>query len=354
MPPDRADFQPRHRCFYSILIACLVLSTAVTARAQGGAIDTGGTGGRHAIRGRLVFPSGQRADIRLKVTLTSSGFGDVTVLSDMNGSFGFQSLKPGNYTVVVEGGEFFETVRETVFIEPASVSGRRSVGIVPISRPFTVQVYLRSKSQPGNAKPGVLNAALAAVPKAAADLYLQALDSSAGGNSDKAISELKQALVVYPGFGLALNELGVQYLKRGQINDAAKALQSAVQLSPEAFAPRLNYGIALLNQNRFMDAELHLREALKKNDSAATAHLYLGIALIHLKNYQEAETELQRAVTLGGGKLGQAHYYLGGLYWRARDYKRAVNELEKYLELEPKAVNAEKVRATIADLRNKS
>lgn len=272
----------------------------------------------------------------------------------MNGSFSFQSLRPGNYTVVIDGGEFFETVRETVFIEAAAVSSRRTSGVAAISRPFSVQVYLRPKAQTNQTRSGILNAALAGVPKPAVDLYNQAIESARKGESDRAIEQLKRAVALYPGFGLALNELGVQYLKHGQVDKAAEALHSAVGLSPEAFEPRLNYGIVLLNQRKFVDAEVHLREALRKNDAAFTAHLYLGITLINLKSYPEAETEFRRAITLGGAKASQAHYYLGGLYWRARDYPRAVNELEKYLELEPKAANSDKVRATIKDLRNKS
>ena len=340
--------------YCSSLLGALLFLSACVAQAQGGGVDTAGTGGRHAISGRLVFPSGQRADLRLKVRLESSGFGDLTVLSDMNGNFSFQSLRAGNYTVVIDGGEFFETVRETVFIEPATVSPRRASGGVSISRPFTVQVYLRPKAQPNNAKAGVLNAALAGVPKPAVELYNQAIESARNGESDKAIEHLKRAVALYPGFALALNELGVQYLKRGQVDKAAEALHSAVGLSPEAFEPRLNYGIVLLNQRKFVDAERHLREVVKKQDAAFTPHLYLGITLINLKSYPEAETELLRSITLGGAKASQAHYYLGGLYWRARDYPRAASQLEKYLELEPKAANADKVRATIKDLRSKS
>lgn len=337
----------------SFLVAFLLLS-ACLAQAQGGGIDAAGTGGRHAISGRLVFPSGQRADLRLKVRLESPGYGDLMVLSDMNGSFSFQSLRPGNYTVVIEGGEFFETVRETVFIEAATVSPRRPSGVAPVSRPFSVQVYLRPKAQPNNAKAGVINAALAGVPKPAVELYNQAIESARTGDSDKAIEQLKKAVALYQSFGLALNELGVQYLKRGEVDKAAEVLHSAVSLSPEAFEPRLNYGIVLMNQKKFADAELHLREALRMNEVAFTPHLYLGISLINLKNYPEAETELNRAITLGGAKAAKAHYYLGGLYWRARDYQRAASQLEKYLELEPKAADADKVRATIKDLRNKS
>ncbi len=339
--------------YYYSLFGVVLLLLFVEAGAQGG-VDSTGTGGRHTIQGRLMFPSGQRADVRLQIRLESAGFGDLSVLSDMNGNFSFRSLQPGNYTVVIEGGEFFESERESVFIEPATVSPRRTSGIIPISRPFNVQIYLRPKQTPGHNKPGVLNAALAGVPKTAVELYEAAQASARAGDHAKAIEQLKEALALHPGFGLAQNELGVQYLKRGELEKAAEALRSAITLMPEAFEPRLYLGIALLNQLKFKDAENRLREAIKINESSFTAHMYLGLTLVRLGNNKEAESEFRRAIELGGAKAGQAHYYLGGLYWHLKDYPRAVIELEKYLQLEPKAANAEKVRATIKELRSKS
>ncbi|HEY5885593.1 MAG TPA: tetratricopeptide repeat protein [Pyrinomonadaceae bacterium] len=337
-----------------LLIACLLFPAVTTAaRAQGGGIDPTGTGGRHSISGRLVFPSGQRADLRLKVRLESSG-GDLTLLSDMNGNFKFQSLRPGHYTVVVEGGELFETVREAVFIESGSVSSRRMPGTIPVARPFNVLFYLRLRGDNNSStRAGVLNAALAGIPKDAVTLYHQALESASAGNLDKAISELQQALALYPNFGLAHSQLGLQYLRRGKLDKAADSLRTGMKLSPDDYETQLNYGVVLLNQMKFADAEQQLRSALKKNYKAFAPHLYLGMALVNLKNYQEAETSLQKAVTLGGDKVAQAHYFLGGIYWRARDYPRAASELERYLQLEPKAPNAEKIRATIKELRTK-
>lgn len=336
------------------LSVCLVLSVCATTYAQIGGVDSMGTGGRHSIKGRVVFPSGQRADVRLKIRLESPGAGDITVLSDTNGSFGFQSLRPGSYTITIEGGDFFETAREYVFIEPATVSARRTTGaVIPLARPFTVQVYLRAKPSAPTTT-GILDATLAGLPSKAVDHYRQALQSSSQGDNEQAIEQLKLALQVHPTFALALNELGVQYLKAGQLDKSAATLQTAISTSPEAFEPRLNYGIVLLNQRKYAAAEDQLREALKKNGTAVTAHLYLGIALVHLRRYSEAEAALKKCIELGGARVGQAHYYLGGLYWRAGDYKRAADELEQYLLLEPKASNAEKIRSTIKDLRVKS
>ncbi len=343
-----------------LFIRCSILCTFVlffplVAQAQsGGGVDVTGTGGRHSITGRLVFPSGQRADLRLKIRLESPGNGDLTVLSDPNGSFGFRSLRAGNYTVVVEGGEFFETSHESVYIEPANPTARRGTpNVVSVARPFNVQVYLRPKQQAVSMKPGVLNAALAGVPKAAVELYEKGLESASRNETEKAIDFLKRAVALYPRFGLALNELGVQYLKRGELDNAEEVLGKVIRLSPDAPEPSLNYGICLLQKKKFAEAEAQLREAVKKNENAFTAHLYLGITLIPFKKYTEAEIALKKAITLGGPKASQAHYYLGGVYWQAGSFQQAADELERYLQLEPKAANAERIRATIKDLRTK-
>ena len=339
---------------YLPYFALVLLSCTGAVYAQVGSTESTGTGGRHSIKGRVVFPSGQRADVRLPVRLESTSGGDMTVMSDLNGTFSFQSLRPGSYTVVVDGGDFFETARESVFIEAATVSTRRSPGtIIPLSRPFTVQIYLRPKRSSPLTKTGVLDASLAGLPTKAVDHYRTALELNAQGNTQQAIEQLKMAVAVHPQFEQALNELGVQYLKTGQLDKGAEVLRSAVSIAPDAFEPRVNYGVVLLNQGKYSEAETQLREALKKNSTSVTGHLYLGITLVKLQQFQEAEVVLQKCLVLGGNRVGQAHYYLGGLYWRARDYKRAADELEQYLLAEPKAANAEKVRATIKDLRVK-
>lgn len=336
------------------LVIALLFSTAFVVEAQsGGGIDTTGTGGRHSINGRLMFPSGQRADLQLKVRLENQGQGDLTVLSDINGNFSFRSLRAGNYTVVIEGGEYFETVRESVFIEPYNVAPRRIPGAVPVSRPITLQIYLRPKQTAHN-KPGVLNAALASVPKSAVELYEKGMEAANRNETDTAIEFYKRAVALHPEFSLALNELGEQYLKKGQLEKAAEVLVKAMQLAPEASEPSLNYGIVLLQQKKFADAQVQLRDAVKKNDNAFTAHLYLGITLIHFKNYAEAETELRKAIDLGGQKASQAHYYLGGVYWQIGNFRQAADELETFLKLEPKTPNAEKLKGTIKELRAKS
>ena len=319
----------------------------------GGGTDSTGTGGRHTIQGRIYFPSGRQSDLRAKVSLENTNSGGLFVLADMDGAFKFTNLGSGSYTIVIEAGQDYETARESVHIEGNSSIGR-GMRMPAAPRTVMVPIYLQLKRMgKGTARAGVINAALAGVPKRAADLYLNALAATQAGDVNKAIEQLREAIVLHPEFPLALNELGVQYLKIGQATRAVEVLQRAVKMTPDAIAPRLNYAVALLERKNFAEAETEFRHVLKLNDGAATAHLYLGITLIHLRNYSEAEKELQRAVSFGSPELSIAHYYLAGIYWGKRDYKKAADELETYLKLSPKAQDAEKTRATIKELRAK-
>jgi tetratricopeptide (TPR) repeat protein len=333
----------------------LVLIVAAPARAQSG-VDSMGTGGMNRIQGRIYFPSGRRSDIaNIKVTLESSSSERILVIADTNGSFGFKNLAPGNYSVTVDAGPDYETAREQVLIEGTGAM-RNTPGLdlsrTNVPRSFSVMINLQPKPTPA-VKHGVVNAALATVPKPALAAYQSALDAAKAGDSRKAVDQLKAALSYYSDFGLALNELGVQYLKLNEPHKAVDALRSAVRLMPDDFTSRLNYGIALVEIKNHTEAETHLRTALAKNSGSPLAHMYLGVALIGLNNLAEAESELSLAVKLGGARLGLPHYYLGGIYWRQGKYTRAVTELETYLQAAPNAPNAERVRATIKELRNK-
>jgi Flp pilus assembly protein TadD len=338
--------------FCALVTALLLIIPFTVAHAQSGT-DSMGTGGKHTVQGRIYFPSGRAADLRAKVKLDGPNTSGLYVLADSDGAFHFRNLDAGSYTLTVEAGEDYETATESIYIEGDSSMG----GIRPTSSPvriIQVPIYLQLKrAARAGAKPGVLNAALASAPKAAAELYNKAVEAIQARDTKKAVELLRGAVSLYPEFALALNELGVQYLRLGQPDRAAEVLQTTLKLKPDAVVPRLNYGIALLEKKDFAEAEAQLREVLKKNDSAATAHFYLGITLIQVQNYDEAEKEFQRAVGLAGNELTQAHYYLGGIYWRRKDYKRAADELETYLKLVPKASDAERTRASIKELRAK-
>jgi tetratricopeptide (TPR) repeat protein len=339
---------------YALLTIAGVLLLPVAVLAQGNGRASTGTGGINTIQGYIFFPSGRRAEGQIVVKLQNYNSGEITVIPDSSGAFSFTQLAPGNYTVVVNAGDDYEVAHENVYFDSDVNLSRIGGARVPQS-PQRSSVMMHLQLKPGvHAKPGVINAALADVPDKARKLFERGMDEARAGDAAKAVDSLKDAVTLYPNFPLALNELGVQYLKLGQTARAVDALRNAVKLSPEAYGPRLNLGIALLEAKQFEEAELQLREALKRNSALSTAHLYLGLCFLRTKRFEEAEQELLSAIQGSGNQLGLAQYYLGGIYWKKHEYPKAVAALEDYLRLTPNAHDADRVRATIKDLRSRT
>ena len=333
----------------SLMAALLLICAAPLSAQSGGGTDTIGTGGNNVIQGRVYLPGGAASDVRVKVRLESMDMANLSTVTDPNGAFRFSGLSGGNYTVIVDGEGRYETFREPITIDrQGNATGR-------FPRIFQIPVYLRLKGSSGGpeTKPGTVDGSLAGVPPAALDLYNKGLDASKKGDSAGAVEHLKAAIALYPEFPLALNELGVQYLRLSQPDKAAESLRAALKINPDAFMPRLNYGIALLEKKDYAASEKELREALKRNNTSPVAHMYLGITLAKLRKLDDAQTELERAASSGRDEVNMAHYYLGGIYWSKREYKRAADELETYLKGAPNAPGAEQIRGTIKDLRAK-
>jgi tetratricopeptide (TPR) repeat protein len=337
-----------------LFITLGMLLLAPSANAQGSGRSSSGTGGSHVIQGYIFFPSGRKAEGTIIVKLTSLQYGDLQVIPDSSGSFTFSGLAPGSYTVVINAGDEYEIAREGVYIDSDLNLSRVGARMPSTPRRFTVMVHLQLKPNPAIGKPGVVNAALAAVPEKARKLYERGVEQSRADDAAKAADSLRQAVTLYPNFPLAFNELGVQYLKLRQINKAIDALTEACRLDSDAFVSHLNLGIALLEGKQFAQAEEQLRVASKQNSNSATAHMYLGIALLRQSKFEESERELFTATQANAAQLGMANYYLGGLYWRKQDYPHAVQQLEKYLQFTPNAPDADRVRATIKDLSGRS
>lgn len=356
--PGRAAIQSfSFRLLQLSFVMSLVCVPLISAHAQGG-VDSMGTGGKHKIQGRIYFPSGRRSDATaVKVTLDSTSSERIVLMADLNGSFTFNSLAPGSYTLTVEAGDDYEVGTERVTIESFVLRSRTvstpELARANVPRQFNVMINLQLKR--GNAaKAGLINAALASAPPAARDAYSNAMESIRTGDIKKAVSELRRAIAVHPTFTLAMNELGVQYLKLGQAQNAAEVLGAGVRIAPEDFHLRLNYGVALLNQRKFIEAEEHLRVAVNKNSYAPTAHMYLGITLAVQRKLEEANKELEIAIGSRSSETALAHRYLGGVYLERRDYKRAAEQLETYLKLHPKAADSELLQQKIKELRSKT
>jgi Tfp pilus assembly protein PilF len=319
------------------LVAFLVISAALAASAQGvtpgSSRGLSDSDGGNSLQGRVLFPPGQSIS-QVKVNLESvSSFGSMSTATDQDGTFRFRGLRPGTYTVVVDAGSQYEKSREPLTIEP----GSRIAQVV-------VELHFKADSS---------NPAFAGVPQNALSLYQKGTAAAHKGDNKAAAEFFSQAVAAHPGFVLALSELALQYMKLNQMDKAGEAYEALLKLKPNDAGAHLNLGIVMFNKKKFEDAEMHLRKALELNSSGPTGHYYLGLTLISLKRYNEALPEFETTVANGGENLALAHKYLGGLYMSAHKNKEAADELEKYLKLDPKAPDADRIKGTIKELRDK-
>jgi Tfp pilus assembly protein PilF len=328
--------------------ALLILAIAVTVAAQAVGSSRGlSTGeGSNTIQGRVYFPAGEEnkgKSVRLHLESDTQVAGQ-SVVTDQDGAFRFNSLVPGNYTVVVDGKEY-ENTREPVSLD-------RSTG-----RTTQVNIQLRPKIDASNA-------AFAGVPKPALEAYQKGAAAAQKGNSKDAIQFLAKAVEAYPNFSQALSDLGSQYIKQSQWDKAVETYDSLLKLKPNDAMAHLDMGIVTYNQGIALSkakpeesgqklalAETHLREALKLKSVGYSAHYYLGLTLVKLRHYDEAQVEMEAAIKNGGDNIAMAHRALGGLYMNAHRNKEAADELEKFLQLDPKAPDAEIIKGSIKQLR---
>ena len=335
----------------SLIFSCLLvlsIASAAMAQAPGSSRGLPGGEGSNAIEGRVYFPASEPKGKIIKLHLESNlAISNMSAVTDQDGVFRFNNLPAGTYTVVVDGGKDYENSRETVTIEP-----------IGSSRVSQVNIQLRPKID-------AANPAFAGVPQEALGLYQKGSVAAQKGDSKAAVEFLSKAVAASPNFSLALSDLGSQYLRLFQWDKAEETFNALLKLKPTDGGAQLNLGIALYNQGvelmsqqkfedaekKFNGAETHLREAINLKVPGPSAHYYLGLMLIKFKAYDEAQKELELAISNGGENLALAHKFLGGVYMSTHKNKEAADELEKYLKLDPKASDAEKVKNTIKDLR---
>ncbi len=333
------NLKPKWSLMLSFCLLC-ALKVAAQGIPPGSASTDTGFGGVNQISG-TVLANGTRVERRVSVRLQTMTRGDRITSTDDNGNFVFRGLTSGEYTIVIDKEKEFEP-----FVQPVTIIQPR--GMPPQSYILSVRLTSKSVVQP---KPAVINAELANVPKDALAHYTKAADLAKNNDREQAIEELKLAIKAYPSFNVALNELGVQYLKQNKLEEADAAFQQASKVAPEAVPPLINRGIANVMMKRYGEAVPILRKALTKNDQSAVGHYFLGQALANLGLFADAEKELQLSLKLGNEDMKEAHRLLAIIYANRGDKKQAADELEAYLKLAPDTPDAESLRNKIREWR---
>ena len=95
-----------------------------------------------------------------------------------------------------------------------------------------------------------------------------------------------------------LCELGIRLLETGQLSEARKAFEQAVQIKPTLASAHHNLGMCLARLGQLKDAEGAYKAALAVDPTLHAAHLDLGIALQQQGRLEDAKARFESAIEL--------------------------------------------------------
>jgi tetratricopeptide (TPR) repeat protein len=162
---------------------------------------------------------------------------------------------------------------------------------------------------------------------------------SMAGDLDAAIRWCREALRRDSSFIPALKELASAATTKGELIEAAQALEKAVALRPEDANAFADLGSVYLRQGRLDDAQRILTRALALDPTMPLANNMMGLAALRKGMPDTAETHFREAVRMQPD-LAEAHNNLGNVLAGRRAYPEATHHFEQAIRSDPKYVDA--------------
>jgi tetratricopeptide (TPR) repeat protein len=297
------------------------------------------------VYGKVFLPDGNPAvSITLHISASHSFNADTT--TDIEGDYRFEALPPGlfelklnqpanspysgatiGYGIVYEGGGRY---RADVFI-------RNPVKIVQKKEKTAAVISTREASQN--------------IPKEAQKALVRGKRYREQKNFEAAIKELDKATKIFPDYFQAWTEKGKTEINLGHPQQALQNFTQALQLFPD-FEPALSgAGYCHLTLGAYEQSIAMLEKAVKIDSTHVQNLVFLGVANLALKRRGKAQGSLEQALKRDPNGMVTAHMYLAHALAGQEIFDRAADEMHTYLELNPDAPNAGRLRDTEARWR---
>lgn len=271
--------------------------------------------------------------------------------TDGTGRYNFNGLGDGNYSIRVLPFRY-DYVDQSQYVEIKTISIRGTgTGNAYETRDFYLQP---KKGSLADTELGVIFAQ--EIPKEAEKVFEQAIKDFSRKKPDEAISGLRKALNLFPDYFLALQQLGIILVKKGEFSEAAPLLLKAVEINPKSPVTMFYLGYSLHKLNYNKAAVTALSQAHNLAPASVEVLLILGMAERLEKKFEDAETHLLKAKKLTKESIPEIHWELAQLYGlNLKRYKEASNELEQYLKSgKYDSEHIKKIKKLISDFQEKA
>ena len=181
--------------------------------------------------------------------------------------------------------------------------------------------------------------------------FLKGVQSLQAGKWTIAEASFRKAIVAFPDYALAWDELGYVLEKLGKLSEASDSYSKALAIDGRLFSAYARQAILEAGQQHWDQVAATTDAAIKLDPfDWPDLFFYNAVANFNLGRLEVAERSAKRAIVSDTGiRLPRAHYVLGKILAARGDYRESVDEMSKYLDLLPGAADAASVRQEIRD-----
>jgi tetratricopeptide (TPR) repeat protein len=156
------------------------------------------------------------------------------------------------------------------------------------------------------------------------------------GDFDEAITELRDAIKLEPGFARAHSGLGLALRALRNLPESTAAYEEAIRLDPDLIDAHNGLAVVLANQGKLNEAVAQFREIVRVDPDSAIGYYNLSYALADLDRDVESATALREVVRINPNHYN-ARFNLGELFRLEGKYDESVKQFREYLRLAPDA-----------------
>jgi tetratricopeptide (TPR) repeat protein len=160
------------------------------------------------------------------------------------------------------------------------------------------------------------------------------IDLVQAGKIQEAILQFEQALQIRPDYPQAHNNLGNRLAQSGRIQEAIAHYEQALRIKPDYVEAHNNLGVVLNGQGKVPQAIAHYEQALRIEPDSAEVHNNLGVALSHVGRVQDAIAHFEQALRCKPDSA-EAFNILGNALLRTGKTKEAITHFEQALRIKP-------------------
>ena len=162
----------------------------------------------------------------------------------------------------------------------------------------------------------------------------------------------EKAVEIDPDYAQAWSDLGEVLQKQAKPTEARAAWEKAVQADPKYIKPYIQLTVLDLQEKKPEDAVAIGGKAVAMNPlEFPQLYFYYAAANYNLKHLDVAEVNARRATELDNAhEIPRAELLLGSVLVAKGDRSGGLQHFRKYLEIVPKAPDAEQVKRAIAQL----